>query len=72
LGITFISYFLQILSEMNEVTEFFKYFTVYTLADLRNVLINNSINFEIIIISFLLTTLFILSAYIKYNKKELV
>lgn len=72
LGITFISYFLQILSEMNEVTEFFKYFTVYTLADVRNVLINNSINFEMIIISFLLTTLFILSAYIKYNKKELV
>ena len=72
LGITFISYFLQILSEMNEVTEFFKYFTVYTLADVRNVIINNSINFEMITISLLLTVVFVLFTYIKYNKKELL
>ena len=72
LAIAFISYFLQILSEMNEVTEIFKYFTVYTLADVRNVILNVAINPMMIIISLIITVLFIVSSYIRYNKKELI
>lgn len=72
LGIALASYFLQILSEMNEVTEFFKYFTVYTLADVRNVIVDISINPIMIVISIFITLLFILLSYIRYNKKELV
>lgn len=72
LGIALASYFLQILSEMNEVTEFFKYFTVYTLADIRNVIIDITINPIMIVISIFITLLFILFSYIRYNKKELV
>lgn len=72
LGISLASYFLQILSEMNKTTEFFKYFTVYTLADVRNVIINTAINPIMIIISIAITILFIILAVIKYEKKELV
>ena len=72
LGFALLSYFLQILSEMNETTEFFKYFTVYTLANIRNVMLDISINPIMIIISILLTSVFILSAFIRYEKKELV
>ena len=44
LGIVFISYFLQIISELNEKTEFLKYVSIFTLADIRNVIINIAIN----------------------------
>jgi ABC-2 type transport system permease protein len=72
LGIVLVSYFLQIISEMNEVTEFFKYFTVYTLADVRSVITTMSINPVMIIISFTLTILFLVLSIINYNKKELI
>jgi len=72
LGIALINYFLQILSEMNEVTEFFKYFTVYTLADVRNVIVDIAINPIMIFMSIFITVLFIICSYIRYNKKELV
>ena len=72
LGIALASYFLQILSEINEVTKFFKYFTVYTLADVRNVIVNISINPLMIIISLFITLLFIGGTFIRYDKKELV
>lgn len=71
LGVTFISYFLQILSEISDVTEIFKYFTVYTLSDIRNVILDISINPIMIILSLLITILFIIGSYIKYEKKEL-
>ena len=71
LGIALISYFLQILSEINEVTEFFKYFTVYTLADVRNVIVNITINPIMLVISIFITVVFIISAFIKYENKEL-
>ena len=44
LGIVFASYFLNIISEMGESTEFLKYISIFTLADIRNVIINVSIN----------------------------
>ena len=72
LGIALASYFLQILSEMNEKTEFFKYFTVYTLADLRNVIVDIAINPIMIILSLVVTLIFIAGTFVRYEKKELV
>ena len=72
LGIVFISYFLQILSEINEVTEFLKYFTVYTLADIRHVITNVELQVSFVVISLVITLLFGIGTYIRYNKKELV
>lgn len=72
LGISLVSYFLQILSEINEKTEIFKYFTPYTLSDIRNVITDISINPIMIIISLLITIIFIILSFIRYEKKELI
>jgi ABC-2 type transport system permease protein len=72
LGLAFISYFLQILVDLSKEVEFFKYFTVYTLADIRNVILNVSINSLNIILMFVITILFIGLSFIKYERKELV
>ena len=72
LGISFLSYFLQILSEMSKEVEFLKYFTVYTLGDLRNVILDISINPVMILVSVVLTILFIMLSFVRYEKKELI
>ena len=72
LGIVMISYILQTLSAMSEAVEFLKYFSVFTLADIRNVILNISINPIMIIISTILSVLFYILTMINYNKKELI
>lgn len=72
LGISIVSYFIQVLAEMNEKAEFLKYFTVYTLSDIRNVIINIAINPIMIILSMFITLLFVVFSYIEYERKELV
>lgn len=72
LGIVFASYFFKILCEINEKTEFFKYISVFTLADIRNVIKNITINPIMIILSIAITLIFIILTIIHYNKKELV
>ena len=67
-----ISYILQTLSAMSESVEFLKYFSVFTLADIRNVILNTSINPIMIIISIVLSVLFYILTMINYNKKELI
>ena len=72
LGLVFIFYLFSILSEITESVEFMKYFTIYTLADIRNVIIDVSINPIMIIISISITLIFIILTYFRYDNKELV
>ena len=72
LGIVLISYVLQVLSSLAETTEFLKYFSAFTLADIRNVIMNISINPLLILISIGLSVMFLGLTIIRYNKKELV
>lgn len=72
LGIVFISYFLQIISELSDKTKFLRYMSIFTLADIRNVITDKVINPYMIIISLSLTIFFITSSIINYNKKELI
>lgn len=72
LGIVFISYILNILSELSTKVEFIKYFSIYTLADVRNVISNVEINPIMVIISLSITVLMIILTYIRYGKKELI
>ncbi len=72
LGIVFASYFLNILSEMGESTEFLKYISIFTLADIRNVIINVSINPLMLVLSIGITLIFMALTTIRYEKKELV
>ena len=72
LGITMISYMFNMFSVMSEETEFLKYFSVFTLADIRNVILNNSINPLMIFITVVLSSIFFILTIINYDKKELV
>lgn len=71
LGIVFASYFLKIISEMGESTEFLKYISVFTLADIRNVILNVEINPLMIILSILIGTVFLALTIVRYDRKEL-
>ena len=72
LGLVFIFYLFNVLSEISTNVEFLKYFSIYTLADTRNVITNIAINPTMVIISLCVTIIFVVGTYIRYNKKELV
>lgn len=72
LGFILISYFLHMLSTIAEPVEFLKYFSIFTLADLRNVIIDVRINPIMIIITIILSALFYILTLIRYKKKELL
>lgn len=72
LGLVFIFYIINVLSELSTKVEALKYFSIYTLADIRNVISSVKINPIMIIISIIITIIFIVLSYIKYNKKEFV
>lgn len=72
LGIVFVSYFLNVISELSEETDVLKYVSVFTLADIRNVIVDVKINPHLVIVAFGLTILFIGLTVVRYKKKELV
>ena len=72
LGMVLIFYLFSVLSELSTNVEFMKYFSIYTLADTRNVIANVSINGIYVLVSLLITSVFIIGTYIRYNKKELL
>lgn len=72
IGVVFASYFLNILSELSSTTEFLKCFSIFTLADVRNVIVNASINPLMLCLTLLITIIFLSLTIIHYNRKELV
>lgn len=72
LALVFINYIFQTISTLSESVEFLKYLSVFTLCDIRNVIQSVSINPIMVVISAVLTLLFISLTIIHYNKKELV
>ena len=72
LGVVFLSYFLQILSELSSEVEFLKYMSIFTLADIRNVITDVRINPVMVLVSFGLVIVFVSLTIINYNKKELI
>lgn len=72
LGMVFIFYLLNMLSELSKKVEFLKYFSIYTLADTRGVIADSKINILMIITSLIITLIFIVGTIKNYNKKELI
>lgn len=72
LGIVLVSYALQTISMMADKAKFLKYFSVFTLADIRNVILDISINPIMVVISVCISVFFLVLTIIRYNKKELV
>lgn len=72
LGIVFISYILNTLSGIAKPVEFLKYFSLFTLADVRNVILDVSINPVMIIITIIITLGLLIGAILNYEKKDFV
>ena len=72
LGIVFFSYFLQVVSEITKDVEWLKYFSIYTLADIRNVILDGKINLIMVIVSVLMVCLFSIMTCMRYSNKDLV
>ena len=72
LGFVVLAYALNTLSSLSKDVEFLKYFSTFTLADIRNVIINSAINKNMIIITVLICAIFTYFTLARYNKKELV
>ncbi len=72
LGFVFLFYLLNMLGEISDNVKFIKYLSLYTLADTRGIINNGVINVWCIIISLLLSSIFIASSFILYDKKELI
>ena len=72
LGLVFIFYIINLVSEMSENVEFLKYFSIYSLGDVRGIIDNGYMNPICIIVSILLSAIFIVLSYLRYNKKELI
>ncbi len=72
LGIVFISFIFNTISSIDKSVSGLKYLSAFTLADIRNVILNIEINPIMIIISFFITYIFILLSLISYKRKNLV
>ena len=72
LGIVLISYVFQMFSQVGDSVEFLKYFSVFTLSDVRGVILNSSLNLVTIIVSICLSLLFMFASILRYKKKELI
>lgn len=72
LGVTFVSYLLNVISTISESVEMLKYLSVFTLADVRNVMANITLNPVIVTITIVLCGIFVVATLLRYNHKELV
>lgn len=72
LGIVFASYFLKIISEMGSSVEMLKLISVFSLADIRNVILNEAIDPMLVVFTIILVILFLSAAMLRYERKELV
>ena len=72
LGIVFVSYFFNVLSELSNSTKFLKYLSIFSLADIRSVIINVAINPLLVVLSLFITIILLFFTFIHYNRKELV
>lgn len=70
IGITFISYFLQMIGTMAKEVEFLKYFSIFELASSRYIITNGCVHPLAIVIVVLLIGLSMAVTYRNYNKKE--
>ena len=72
LGFVMISYVLQMFSQISDSVEILKYFSVFTLSDIRNVILNSLVSPIVIVLSICLSGLFLFLTLYHYKKKELV
>lgn len=72
LGIVFAGYILNMFASLSEVTEFLKYISVFTLADIRHVIVEGSIQPVMVIVTVVISVLSLLGSLAVYRKKDLL
>lgn len=72
LSIVFVSYILYMLSTIAKEIEFIKYVSVFTLADIRNVIQDTTINPIMPGITVTLSIILFIITILRYNKKEFI
>ena len=72
LGITFASYMLNMFSSISSEIDFLKYISIFTLCDVRNIILDERINIIMVIITLVLNVVFIILSIYKYQRKEFV
>lgn len=72
LGIVFISYLFYTLSSLAKEVEFLKYISIFTLADIRHVITDISINPVMVGMSLILSILLFTLTLFRYSRKELI
>lgn len=72
IGLTFVSYILNVISDLNESVKALRFISIYTLADVRNVIADVKINPVCIGLSIGISVLLLFLTLYRYEKKELV
>ena len=57
---------------MSDATKSFKYLSAFTLSDIRNIIVDVKLNPLMVILSIVITTIFVMITIRRYKSKELV
>ncbi len=71
LGIAILFYFVNIVSNLTDELEFLKYFTPFGFADGASIVADNALNGKYVSVGMLFAAVGILSAFLKYTKKDI-
>ncbi len=72
LAVVFANFIFNTISTIDKSVSWIKYTSAFTLSDIRNVILNTEINPIMILISILLTIIFIFLSVINYKRKNLI
>ncbi len=72
IGVVFLNYFFSLISTISTKTENFKYLSLFTLSNIRNIVVNNTIEIKYVLFAIIFCIISIVLTYIIYNKKEFV
>ena len=71
LGLAFVFYFMNILSNLTEELEFVKFITPFSYADGAHIIPEGSIEIKYLAVGIVIAAVGIAAAYLKYNKKDI-
>lgn len=72
LGISFVFYFANIISNLTDELEFLKFLTPFGYADSAYIINNNSIEIKYLLTGALISIISIILAYLRYNNKDIL
>lgn len=71
IGVSFLTYFMNIVANLTKELKFIKYFTPFGFADGSDLVSRNAIRIEYVLIGFIISTVAVTVAYLYYLKKDI-